>query len=128
MSYTNGGMATHLVIYPYLVSYQMGCQSYFWFMLSLEEAINTYFLRGGIGSLRRDDGEKIKWNPNWFPIFQSLHERLFHVVEIGKETSAVFLFDPKEEDTQRLCGSLTELLTVEADFFEEQSNQQPWLD
>jgi hypothetical protein len=96
-------------------------------MLSLESAINIYFLRGDIGSLRKSDGEDITWDRHWFPIFQSLHERLFHVIEIGKETSAVSLFDPKEGDCQKLCDSLTELLIIEADFFEEQSEEQPWL-
>jgi hypothetical protein len=105
-----------------------GCQNYVWFMLSLEQAISTYFLRGDIGSLRKSDGEQIKWDRHWFPIFQSLHERLFHVIEIGKETSRIFLFDPKEEDCWELCDSLGELLLIEADFFEEQSEKQPWLD
>lgn len=104
-----------------------GCQNYFWFMLSLEGAINIYFLRGDIGSLRKRSGEHITWNRHWFPIFQSLHERLFHAIEIGKETSAIFLFDLKEGDSQKLCDSLTELLVIEADSFEEQSEEQPWL-
>jgi hypothetical protein len=53
---------------------------------------------------------------------------LYHVVEIGKETSTVFFFDPTTEgDSQQLCDSLAELLAIEADFFEKQSEEKPWL-
>lgn len=104
-----------------------GCLSYFWFMMSLEEAVNTYFLRGDIASRLHKDGEYITWDSHYFPIFEGLHEGLFHVIEIGKETSSIFLFDPSEGEFERLCDNLTELLTIEADFFEEQSTEKSWL-
>jgi hypothetical protein len=101
------------------------CQNYFWFMLPIESAINIYLLHRDADRLQKDEG--VVWDRHWFPIFKSLHEGLFHVIEIGKETSRVFFFDPKEGDYQKLCDSLTELLVIEADFFEEQSEEQPWL-
>jgi hypothetical protein len=73
-----------------------GCLSYFWFMLSLESAISTY------SSLRKRSSDRLGWNPHWFPIFQSLHEGLFHIIEIGKQTSRIFLFDPEEGNSQLL--------------------------
>jgi hypothetical protein len=119
----NGNPSGNLLIPGKLAA----CQNYFWFMLPLESAISTYLLHREVNNLRRGDNGDIVWNRHWFPIFQSLHEKLFHVVEMGKETSKIFFFDPKEGDHQRLCDSLTELLVVEADFFEEQSKEQPWL-
>jgi cell wall assembly regulator SMI1 len=105
-----------------------GCLNYFWFMLSLEEAVNTYFLHRDADSLRKKEDEGVVWDQHWFPVFKSLHEGLFHVVEIGKETSRVFFLDPTTEgDHQELCDNLAEFLVIEADFFEEQSEEQPWL-
>jgi hypothetical protein len=101
-----------------------GCQEYFWFMLSLENSLDAYWLRGEMSRLQK---KGIIWDQHYFPIFQSLHEKLFHVIEIGKEASRLFLFDPSEGNLELLCDSLPELLKIEADYFEQQSETKPWL-
>ena len=114
----NGNPSGHLLIPGKLAD----CLSYSWFMLSLEEAIRIY------STSRDTNNRNTKWDIHWFPIFKSLHEGLFQVVEIGKETSGIFFFAPNEGDHQKLCDSLTEFLVIEADFFEEQGDEKPWID
>jgi hypothetical protein len=43
-----------------------GCQSYFWFMLPLETAMNTYLLNRDTDTLRRQEDRGIVWDrPHW---------------------------------------------------------------
>lgn len=97
-----------------------------YWMLSLENALDVYYLRGSFAVIRdlcgyenyesKDDSNC--WSRHWFPILHSRDEHRFWVVVIGQEYFPILYIAPEEHCIELLYPSLTNMLTAEAECFE----------
>jgi SMI1 / KNR4 family (SUKH-1) len=97
-----------------------------YWMLSLENALDVYRLRGSFADIRdlyydcndRENKEdNYFWNRHWFPVFCGRDEYRFWIVVIGQESSPVLDIIPGEQCVE-LYPSLSQMLTAEAECFE----------
>jgi hypothetical protein len=97
-----------------------------YWMLSLEDAMDAYCLRGSFADIRDlyfdcDDYESKDdnyfWNRHWFPIFRGRDEHRFWAVELGQASAAILDVSPGEFCI-KLYPSLTNMLLAEAECYE----------
>lgn len=78
-----------------------------YWMLSLENALDAYCLRGSFADIRDlygydgcgnyiSEDDNFFWNRHWFPIFRDSNEHRFWVVKIGEESSSILDVAPDE--------------------------------
>jgi hypothetical protein len=97
-----------------------------YWMMSLENAVNAYCLRGSFADIRdlyfdcddhKSKDDNYFWNRHWFPIFRSRDYHRFWVVVIGQESSPVMDIFPGEHCIE-LYPSFIAMLEAEAECFE----------